>query len=84
MPEIDKRKLTAKIVKSKELTALEKRYIERLIQTERPQASWVKGKFDEGGCHCSNCGIWKRYVTNLHYCGNCGAVMHGGFKEGAE
>jgi hypothetical protein len=31
MPEIDKRKLTAKIVKSKELTALEKRYLESLI-----------------------------------------------------
>lgn len=37
MSDIDKRKLTAKIVKSKELTALEKRYIENLLQHTRAE-----------------------------------------------
>ena len=37
MPDIDKTKLLQKIVKSKELTALDKRYIENLLQHTRPE-----------------------------------------------
>ena len=79
MPEIDKRKLTAKIVKSKELTALEKRYLEGLVKAlPRKQGRWIKGMLDGEGYHCSECQIWKKHIATAHYCPNCGAEMIGG------
>jgi hypothetical protein len=46
MSEIDKRKLTAKIVKSKELTALEKRYLEELIKRDNERRAQHVDKTD--------------------------------------
>lgn len=84
MNNINKDLLRSKIIRSCELTALEKRYIERLIQTERVQATFVKGKFDGDGYHCTNCGIWRQNIKNLRFCAYCGAEMHGGFTGGAD
>lgn len=79
MSDIDKRKLTAKIVKSKELTALEKRYLEGLVKAPpRKQGRWIKGMLDGEGYHCSECRVWKRVIVTAHYCPNCGAEMNGG------
>ena len=79
MPEIDNRKLTTKIVKSKELTALEKRYLEGLVKAPpRKQGRWIKGMLDGEGYHCSECRIWKKHIATAHYCPNCGAEMIGG------
>ena len=46
MSEIDKRKLIAKIVKSKELTALEKRYLEELIKRDNERREQHVDKTD--------------------------------------
>lgn len=78
MPEIDKRKLTAKIVKSKELTALEKRYLEGLVRNDIPH--WIED--DYGFYHCSFCG-WEfdDPEQTEPMCPNCRSKMAGGYND---
>lgn len=79
MPEINKDLLLSRILHSKELTALEKRYLEGLMKSHpRKQGRWIKGMLDGDGYHCSECQIWKKHIATAHYCPNCGAEMNGG------
>ena len=76
MPEINKELLRSKILRSRELTALEKRYLESLVLHDR-RGRWVKGLADGEGYHCSRCRIWRKHIALLRFCPNCGARMGG-------
>ena len=79
MSDINKDLLLQRILHSKELTALEKRYLEGLVEAPlRKQGRWIKGMLDGGGYHCSECRIWKKHIAAARYCPNCGAEMIGG------
>lgn len=77
--QIDKEALRGKIIHSKELTAMEKRYIEGLM--DYPPVTfgrWVKEDCDKSGMRCSECRAWKNGIRKTKYCPNCGANMFAG------
>lgn len=74
MAEINKDLLRSKIIHSRELTALEKRYIERLIRMDG-HARWLEDDF--GDLICSRCG-GGYYGDPKPICPDCGAIMDGG------
>lgn len=76
--QIDKEALRGKIIQSKELTAMEKRYLEGLM--EYPTVTfgrWVREDCDKSGMRCSECRFWKNGVRKTRFCPNCGANMCG-------
>jgi len=85
---INKDLLLSRIIHSRDLTALEKRYLEKLVAADGSYKDcnkisakvgrWVKGIADGDGYHCSVCRIWKQHIIFVHYCPNCGAKMDGG------
>ena len=87
MPDIDKTKLLRRIVLSHELTALEKRYLEKLVEAYDPntvkRAEWVdRGNLQ--GLNCSNCGRkasyhngTRGYESYMAFCPGCGYDMRG-------
>lgn len=78
MHEINKDLLLSRILRSKELTALEKRYLEMLVKSPpRKHGRWVKSIGDGEGYHCSVCRIWKKTIILANYCQSCGAKMDG-------
>ena len=75
---INKDRLLDKIVHSRELTALEKRYLEDLVMGSQPVK---RGKWEvKGGVHCTRCG-WmpSGRICDLftNFCAGCGADMRG-------
>lgn len=79
MSDINKALILDRILHSKELTALEKRYLENLVKSDTSKCGkWVKdafGTIDDERYHCSVCGIVKKVVSISKYCPNCGAKM---------
>ena len=76
--QIDKEALRSKIIQSKELTAMEKRYLEGLM--EYPIVTfghWLREDSDKSGMRCSECRFWKNGIRKTKYCPNCGANMCG-------
>lgn len=74
IPNINKDLILHRILHSKELTALEKRYIENLIKMDG-HARWFEGDF--GDLICSRCGCGY-YGDPKPACPDCGAIMDGG------
>lgn len=74
MSEINFDRLTVKIRHSRELTALEKRFLEGLMHEEVRRGRWLPTHYD-GLVRCSNCRVCLPEKTS--YCGNCGAEMEG-------
>lgn len=72
MPDIDKTKLLRRIVLSHELTALEKRYLEELVNHQRD--GWWMRDAQSGEIFCSRCD-WIPTWGDENYCANCGAKM---------
>ena len=75
---VDKETLRGKIIRSKELTAMEKRYLESMM--EHPTVTfgrWLIEDCDKSGMRCSECNFWKNGIRKTKYCPNCGANMCG-------
>lgn len=70
--EENKAKLREKILRSKELTAVEKRYLEGLVNHQR-NGRWVCDA-QSGEIFCSRCD-WIPTWSDENYCANCGAKM---------
>lgn len=75
MPDINKAQLLRHIAAS-DLTAVEKRYLERLVHGKHGQ--WLIN-CDGYYPYCSRCGHEPTKMTK--YCGECGAEMDGGLHE---
>lgn len=76
MHEINKDLLLDRILHSGDFTALEKRYLEGLVESSpRKHGRWVKDIGDGEGYHCSECRIWKKNIILANYCQSCGAKM---------
>ena len=70
--------IRSKILHSKELTALEKRYIESLIDAKPDRVGrWVPFP-DKWGWYCSRCKFAEKNKILSIYCRCCGARMDGG------
>lgn len=79
MPDINKDLLLSRIAHSKELTAMEKRYLENLVKSPPVKTGhWVREDCDKSGMRCSECHFWKNGVRKTRFCPNCGAEMSGG------
>lgn len=82
MPEINKDLLLDRILHSKELTALEKRYLEGLVKSPpRKQGRWMNTS-QPNQLRCSCCDIIHfiaQYPTGqINCCPNCSAEMNRG------
>lgn len=67
--------IRSKILHSKELTALEKRYIESLIDAKPERAGrWIPFP-DKWGWYCSECKFAEKSKILSVYCRCCGARM---------
>ena len=87
MAEINKDLLLSRIIHSRDLTALEKRYLEKLVEAYDPntvkRAEWVdRGNLQ--GLKCSNCGRkasyhngTRGYESYMAFCPGCGYDMRG-------
>ena len=86
MPDIDKTKLLRRIVLSHELTALEKRYLEKLVAADSSNKDsnkvgyWIEHRDDTAMTlyECSCCKTWFPIMTKT--C-PCGARMIGGNED---
>ena len=76
MPEINKDLLLSRIRRSGDFTAMEKRYLERLVN--RAQCGqWIEDEY--GFFRCSVCGYeWDEPEYSEPCCPKCGATMIGG------
>lgn len=72
MTEESKTKLREKILRSRELTAMEKRYLEELVNHQR-DGQWMRDA-QSGEIFCSRCD-WIPTWGDENYCANCGAKM---------
>lgn len=72
MDNINKHRLLDKIIHSREMTALEKRYLEKLVRNDIPH--WIEDEY--GFFHCSVCG-WEfdEPEWTEPKCPNCRAKM---------
>ena len=82
MPDINKDLILHRILHSKELTALEKRYLEGLIATDNIVGHWNVNVYE---MICSVCGshfefeyLADQYAKAYHFCPHCGVKMDGG------
>lgn len=74
VPDIDRDELVRKIISSKELTARQKLFLEKLVQRSRA-GKWIED--DYGFFSCSVCGFDEPEYTDTE-CPCCGAKMYGG------
>ena len=77
MPEINKPTILRHIAAS-DLTAVEKRYLEGLVNTSEPvqHGRWMRDD-RSGELYCSRC-KWIPSWDDEKYCANCGSKMDGG------
>ena len=72
MNDINKARLREKIIHSRELTALEKRYLDELVN-HQIDGQWMRDA-QSGEIFCSRCD-WIPTWGDENYCANCGAKM---------